>query len=101
MTTKRLRIAAPMRHGQFVVETIRHLPARLASESPVSQAAMTAWEARVSELVAENETLTEYVQRLEEAAPQGQPMPLVSGDSLAAELERFLRERDGGREGSS
>ena len=59
--------------------------------------ATVAWENRVSELVAENETLTEYVSRLEEAASEGPPLPMVSGESLAAELERFLRERDGGR----
>jgi proteasome assembly chaperone (PAC2) family protein len=63
--------------------------------------AMETWEQRVSELVAENETLTEYVQRLEEAASEEPPLPLVSGESLAAELERYLRERDGGREGST
>jgi proteasome assembly chaperone (PAC2) family protein len=59
--------------------------------------ATMAWEQRVSELVAENETLAEYVARLEEAASEEPPLPMVSGESLAAELERFLRERDGGR----
>ena len=59
--------------------------------------ATVAWENRVSELVAENGTLTEYVSRLEGAASEGPPLPMVSGESLAAELERFLRERDGGR----
>ena len=62
--------------------------------------AVTAWEERVSELVGENDALAEYVRRLEEAATEGPPLPLVSGESLAAELERFLREREGGREGS-
>jgi predicted ATP-grasp superfamily ATP-dependent carboligase len=61
--------------------------------------AMTAWEQRVSELVGENEALAEYVRRLEEATTEEAPLPLVSGESLAAELERFLREREGGREG--
>jgi proteasome assembly chaperone (PAC2) family protein len=52
-----------------------------------------AWEQRVSELVAENDTLTEYVQRLEEAAnDQVQMGNLPSGETLAAEVERFLRE---------
>jgi proteasome assembly chaperone (PAC2) family protein len=62
--------------------------------------AVGTWETKVSELVQENETLTEYVQRLEEAAGEEPPLPMVSGETLAAELERFLRERDGGREGS-
>jgi proteasome assembly chaperone (PAC2) family protein len=53
--------------------------------------AVTDWEQRVTELVEENETLAEYVRRLEEitGAP---PTPNVSGESLAAEVERFLRE---------
>jgi proteasome assembly chaperone (PAC2) family protein len=53
-----------------------------------------AWERRVSELVAENDTLTEYVQRLEEAAnDQVQMGNMPSGDTLAAEVERFLRDQ--------
>jgi len=52
-----------------------------------------AWEQRVSELVAENDALTEYVQRLEEAATDEIQMGnLPSGEALAAEVERFLRE---------
>jgi predicted ATP-grasp superfamily ATP-dependent carboligase len=61
--------------------------------------AVAAWEQRVSELVGENEALADYVHRLEEVTTEAPPLPLVSGESLAAELERFLRERDGGREG--
>ena len=53
--------------------------------------AVTAWEQRVTELVDENETLSEYVRRLEEAAATA-PTPNVSGESLAAEVERFLRD---------
>jgi proteasome assembly chaperone (PAC2) family protein len=79
------------------ISSFLHIPVELDELIP----AMAAWEHRVSELVAENETLTEYIQRLEEAAPEQQPMPFVSGDSLAAELERYLREREGGREGST
>lgn len=55
-----------------------------------------AWERRVSELVAENDTLTEYVQRLEEAASdQVQMGNMPSGETLAAEVERFLRDHGG------
>jgi len=53
--------------------------------------AVTEWEQRVTELVEENETLSEYVRRLEEVAGVP-PTPNVSGESLAAEVERFLRE---------
>jgi len=55
------------------------------------------WEQRVSELVSENEPLTEYVHRLEEAATDEiQIGNLPSGEALAAEVERFLREHGGG-----
>ena len=59
--------------------------------------AVESWEQRVSELVSENEPLTEYVQRLEEAA-EGEIRlgNLPSGEALAAEVERFLREHGGG-----
>jgi proteasome assembly chaperone (PAC2) family protein len=53
--------------------------------------AVAAWEQRVTELVEENETLSEYVRRLEEFAGTP-PTPNVSGESLAAEVERFLRD---------
>jgi proteasome assembly chaperone (PAC2) family protein len=53
--------------------------------------AVTSWEQRVTELVEENETLSEYVRRLEEVSGLP-PTPNVSGESLAAEVERFLRE---------
>jgi proteasome assembly chaperone (PAC2) family protein len=64
--------------------------------------AVTSWEQRVTELVEENETLSEYVRRLEEVSGEP-PTPNVSGESLAAEVERFLREigpeERGGEEG--
>jgi proteasome assembly chaperone (PAC2) family protein len=56
---------------------------------------VTAWESRVSELVAENENLSEYVRRLEEVAVDAWPS-MPSGESLAAEVERFLRDHGGG-----
>ncbi len=52
------------------------------------------WERQVDRMVEENEALKAYVARLQEAAPeplvQGEP---PSGEALAAEVERFLRER--------
>ncbi|HXJ62247.1 MAG TPA: PAC2 family protein [Actinomycetota bacterium] len=58
--------------------------------------AIAAWEQQVNEIVAENETLTEYVRRLEQAAGEEPPMPSASGESLAEEVEEFLREHGGG-----
>ena len=55
------------------------------------------WEQRVSELVSENEALSEYVHRLEETASEEIQMGnLPSGDAIAAELERFLRDQGSG-----
>ena len=68
--------------------------------SPLEQAAI-AWEEGVQRLVQESEELTEYVDRLESANDESssQPSlsdePVPSGDSIAAELERFLREQGG------
>jgi len=58
--------------------------------------AATTWEAQVSEMIQENEDLVGYVRRLEEQAGESLDLGEVpSGDALAAELERFLREQRG------
>jgi predicted ATP-grasp superfamily ATP-dependent carboligase len=66
---------------------------------PLAEAA-AGWEAGVLRLIQESEELNEYVQRLEAAADEGMREPLAdqpvpSGEALAAELERFLREHGG------
>ncbi|MEX2620655.1 MAG: hypothetical protein WD250_10580 [Egibacteraceae bacterium] len=51
------------------------------------------------QLVAEDTDLSEYVTDLEarmDAAPDELPEPSVSGDELAADFERYLRDRDDG-----
>lgn len=53
----------------------------------------------LSELVTEDADLSEYVTDLEarmDAAPDELPEPSVSGDELAADFERYLRDRDEG-----
>ena len=56
-----------------------------------------AWERRVSELVSENDALAEYVRRLEETFGDEASMGAIpSGDAIAAEVERFLRDHRGG-----
>ncbi len=71
---------------------------------------VTDWERSVGRLVEDSEELAEYVRRLEAATDQGmgiagqRPMAdeaMPSGDVIAAELERFLREQDPGPGGSS
>jgi proteasome assembly chaperone (PAC2) family protein len=53
------------------------------------------WEREVSEAIDEDGNLADYVKRLEEAAEQGlggEASEVLSGENLAEELERFLRE---------
>jgi proteasome assembly chaperone (PAC2) family protein len=58
--------------------------------------AAEAWEAQVSSTIAENAELAAYVRRLEEVAGEREgPTEIPSGDTLAAELERFLRDQRG------
>jgi predicted ATP-grasp superfamily ATP-dependent carboligase len=64
------------------------------------------WEEGVSRFVGENEELAEYVEGLERAADEGETElhmaegEVPSGDAIAAELERFLREREDGSSGA-
>jgi hypothetical protein len=60
------------------------------------------FEREVSEAIEEDGNLGDYVRRLEEAAESmdldDASIEVPSGDDLAAELERYLRERDGSSE---
>ncbi len=87
----------------LVERTSRLLGVPLETEPLASMAER--WERGVARVLEENEELGEYVRRLEAAAeaadeqglsPEG---PVPSGESIAAELERYLQERAGG-EGS-
>src|SRR5256885_1189726 len=56
--------------------------------------AAVAWEARVNELVGSDADIAAYVRQLEERDDdQIDEQSLPSGDTLAAELERFLRDQ--------
>lgn len=61
--------------------------------------AVARWEEGVVSLIGESDELSEYVQRLEAAAEQGHgslsDQPVPSGEAIAAELERYLREQGG------
>jgi predicted ATP-grasp superfamily ATP-dependent carboligase len=67
-------------------------------ETPIDaselEQAVEAYTNRVTEAVATDEETAEYVQELERRAELIDESDLPSGDSLAAELTRFLRERD-------
>lgn len=74
-------------------------------EVPVKTAALRqaveTWEEGVLRLVQESEELREYVHRLEAAAEESmEEDQMPSGDALAAELERYLREQGGERGGA-
>lgn len=68
--------------------------------------AVASWEETVIRLIQENDELSTYVTHLEEAAdedvrpPRLSDEPMPSGEAIAAELERFLREQDHGGPGS-
>jgi len=56
------------------------------------------WERQVTEAIDEDGNLGDYVHRLEEAAIEGvdpDPADVPSGEDLAAELEKYLREHGG------
>lgn len=70
-----------------------------AAEIDDLQRATASYEERVSEMVASDEDVQAYVQLLESRADEREAQPisaeeLPSGEALAAELEKFLRERD-------
>lgn len=59
------------------------------------EGAATAWLEQVNEAIEEDGNLAGYVRRLEQAAEDGHDddAEIPSGDDLAAELERYLRDR--------
>jgi len=81
------------------LSAILHTDVELAS----LQAAAREWEDSVGRLLEENDELGAYVQQLEQAVDSGETEIRVtedipSGEAIAAELERFLRDRDSGDE---
>ncbi len=54
------------------------------------------WERMVSEMAEEDEDVRDYVRALEEAGDAEVPMTEASGETIAAEFERYLRRRGPG-----
>jgi proteasome assembly chaperone (PAC2) family protein len=83
-----------------LVERVSSLIGMPIESGPLARAAESLTEG-VDKLIAENEELAEYVRRLESAADEniGQRRlsdeAVTSGEAIAAELERFLREQEG------
>jgi proteasome assembly chaperone (PAC2) family protein len=51
------------------------------------------WETEVSQIAAEDEEISEYIRALEEREEEDEPLQPASGESIAAEFERYLRRR--------
>ena len=78
-----------------LVQTIGAVTGLAAATDTLARAAES-WEAQVTSTIADNAELAAYVRRLEEVAGEREgPAEIPSGDALAAELERFLREQRG------
>lgn len=55
------------------------------------------WEVEVSQIASEDEEISEYIRSLEEREEEDEPLQPASGESIAAEFERYLRRRGPGR----
>ena len=51
------------------------------------------WETEVSQIASEDEEISEYIRALEEREEEDEPLKPASGESIAAEFERYLRRR--------
>jgi proteasome assembly chaperone (PAC2) family protein len=51
------------------------------------------WETEVSQIASEDDEISEYIRALEEREEEDEPLQPASGESIAAEFERYLRRR--------
>ncbi len=51
------------------------------------------WETEVSQIASEDDEISEYIRALEEREEEDEPLKPASGESIAAEFERYLRRR--------
>ncbi|MGO4957764.1 PAC2 family protein [Luteococcus sp. Sow4_B9] len=73
------------------IEDLLEAPLELGDLPELAQA----WERGVNELASEDPDIAEYISRLE-AAQDEEDLPAATGDSIAAEFQRYLRRRDQG-----
>jgi proteasome assembly chaperone (PAC2) family protein len=79
-----------------LMEAVRDLLGLEVDTADMSRAAI-AWQREVDEAIEEDGNLQDYVRRLEESTSgPGDASRLPSADDLAAEVERYLRDRDDG-----
>jgi predicted ATP-grasp superfamily ATP-dependent carboligase len=70
--------------------------ARLPVETDTLERAATAWETQVTSSISDNPELAAYVRQLEEVAADREGLPEIpTGETLAEELERFLKQQRG------
>jgi proteasome assembly chaperone (PAC2) family protein len=70
--------------------------AGLAVETDTLERAAAAWEAQVNSTIGDNPELAAYVRQLEDVAAERGGLPEIpTGETLADELERFLRQQRG------
>jgi proteasome assembly chaperone (PAC2) family protein len=77
-----------------LMERIREL-LELDVDTGTMEAAAGGWERQVNEAIDEDGNLSDYVQRLEAAVDELAEGDVPTGEDLAAELERYLREHGG------
>lgn len=58
--------------------------------------AADAWESEVSQIAADDDEITHYIQALEERDEQEEQLEPTSGEAIAADFERYLRRRGPG-----
>ena len=80
-----------------LMERLRDLLGIQIDTSDVERSALE-WEQEVTQAIEEDGNLAHYVRRLEEAVEQGDGFEVPTGEDLAAELERYLREHGGPEE---
>jgi hypothetical protein len=101
-----LPVSANPKAALALVERATSLLGVAVDIEPLSRAAAR-WEESVARLLEENDELSAYVERLESAADAadavsgddpagGNGGPIPSGEDLALELERYLKEQAGG-----
>jgi predicted ATP-grasp superfamily ATP-dependent carboligase len=80
--------------ARALVEKVSALAGLAVDTEPLVRAGET-WEAQITATIEENAELAAYVKQLEAAASEREGLEIPTGEALAAELERFLREQRG------
>jgi len=80
--------------AQALVEKVSAFAGLAVNTEPLVRAGET-WEAQITATIEENAELAAYVKQLEAAASEREGLEIPTGEALAAELERFLREQRG------